>query len=324
MAKSPNEKGGRQKTPLPPGPPQPPGGNTNPPITGGGFNPLSILREAIAAVPAVRYALGVCGIAAAIAIAAGFTDLRYAIVGVPVVLLLMIILLIFSKLAANKRETFRGPTNVLVWFSVVMMVLVTSLFTLAFFFKVDVLNKIGLKGFYELFTPDQPGAFHDPPDPGRFIRDFDAAYSGQNDPKAVAAAAQRISSFWRGDEQTEFLLKFRCKQVDANAFFKKSAEYVRVNAVLRDDVDALTRYYDAAARCANAGKCKMEEMCGYFNVPSTEFRMQYSDYFAGIAALEGHDPIENVRNFNFTCGEVTPKLSTENLDCKKFEGAPVN
>lgn len=54
---------------------------------------LSILKEAIKAVPAVRFALGVAGIAAAVAIVYGLiSDLRVAVLGPILMFGLMIVL----------------------------------------------------------------------------------------------------------------------------------------------------------------------------------------------------------------------------------------
>jgi hypothetical protein len=78
---------------------QPPTGPTRLGLFFQSLNPLPLLREAITAVPAVRYAVGVLGIAAALAIAlAWFTDLRVAAFGVLVMLALMVLLAIFAAL----------------------------------------------------------------------------------------------------------------------------------------------------------------------------------------------------------------------------------
>jgi hypothetical protein len=115
------------------------------------INPLSFLREAISAVPAVRFALGVGGIAAVIAIVAGFLDLRIALVGIPIVFIFMIILLIVSRLA-GEVPALQLAIAVLVWFSILFMVLATLLFAVTFFVRADTLHTWGLNSFYELFN----------------------------------------------------------------------------------------------------------------------------------------------------------------------------
>jgi len=60
--------------------------------------PGSFLKEAIKAVPAVKYALGVGGIAAVVAIIAGFhLDYRVAVFGTVIVFALMFVLLVFAR-----------------------------------------------------------------------------------------------------------------------------------------------------------------------------------------------------------------------------------
>jgi hypothetical protein len=55
---------------------------------------LSVLRQAVKAVPAVRYALGIAGIFAVIAIVQGFRiDLRIAVFGAIIMLVLMTLLI---------------------------------------------------------------------------------------------------------------------------------------------------------------------------------------------------------------------------------------
>ena len=116
-----------------------------------GSSPLSILREAIKAVPAVRFALGVAGIAAAIALVAGFLDLRIALIGIPIVFVFMVILVIFSKLA-DLTPSIRYAISALVVFSTVFFAAATVLFAVTFFVRQDVLHSWGLNSFYELIN----------------------------------------------------------------------------------------------------------------------------------------------------------------------------
>ncbi len=124
---------------------------------------LSFLREAINAVPAVRYALGVGGIAAVIAIVAGFLDLRIAVVGIPVLFIFMVILVVFARLAAG-TPGLASAISVLVWFSILLLIVALVLFVVTFFVRVELLHQWGLNGFYELFgvmpanppAPEQP------------------------------------------------------------------------------------------------------------------------------------------------------------------------
>lgn len=119
-------------------------------------SPIEILREAITAVPSVKYALGVAGVAAAIALVAGFVDLRVALVGIPITFVFMVGLVLFSRFADNTRESYRSVIQIFVWFCVSIMIICTVMFAITFFVKEDTLSKWGLKGFYDLFggTPD--------------------------------------------------------------------------------------------------------------------------------------------------------------------------
>ena len=284
-------------------------------------NPIDFVREAIKAVPAVKYALGVGGIAAVIAIIGGFIDLRVALVGVPTVIVLMIILLIFSRLAAASSAQLRRAAAVLVWFAVTAMVLVTFLFALTFFIRIDVLHNFGLNGFYELFgiTPSETSQKRSAE---KFIADFDDAFSGATEPKLVAQSLNRLTAFWRQDEQRKFLLNWRCGKVTDDEFFKQSAAYVFKNPTsLMKDVDVVARYFDTVSRCVLDEVCEKARGCAYFYTPMKDFRFQYADYFSQIASLEGRDPMINIREFSFSC-EPRPDIKpTHELDCSRSSDA---
>ena len=104
---------------------------------GGGAPQLGaweLLQQAIRAVPAVRYALGVAGIGAALALIAGLRiDLRIAGFGIPIMLVLMIVLLLFAYLS-TATSALRTPAIIFMWFSVcITMATVFLLFTSFFF-----------------------------------------------------------------------------------------------------------------------------------------------------------------------------------------------
>jgi hypothetical protein len=66
------------------------------------INPQNILASAIREVPAVRYALGVAGVAAAVALILGLLkDVRIAFFGIAFTLALMVVLLIFSHMVED-------------------------------------------------------------------------------------------------------------------------------------------------------------------------------------------------------------------------------
>lgn len=96
--------------------------------------PPSILKQAIKAVPAVKYALGIAGIIAVIAIVAAFgIDFRVALFGAVGMFVLMTMLVIFASLARQKGSQFRLPALVFTWFSLLsVMALAIVLFTSVF------------------------------------------------------------------------------------------------------------------------------------------------------------------------------------------------
>lgn len=99
-------------------------------------NPVTFLREAVAAVPAVKYALGVGGVAAVISIVAGFQlNFMVAVFGVVILFGLMFILLIFSKFSETASESFRPLSLVLAWTFVFLTVVVAGLLVTSFFWS---------------------------------------------------------------------------------------------------------------------------------------------------------------------------------------------
>jgi hypothetical protein len=96
---------------------------------------LGVLQLAIQAVPAVKYALGVAGIAAAIALVTSLKiDLRVAGWGTVVMLVLMGVLFLFNKVTQSHANMFVGPVKVFSWF-VLSLFMATSgcLFSSVFF-----------------------------------------------------------------------------------------------------------------------------------------------------------------------------------------------
>jgi ABC-type phosphate/phosphonate transport system substrate-binding protein len=98
--------------------------------------PFRILRDAIKAVPAVKYALGVAGIAATVAIvfSLGIRP-EVALWGVLVTFVLMAILVVFAKLSAMPGTPFRLPALVLTWYSLAQLIVATGLMNSSVFFK---------------------------------------------------------------------------------------------------------------------------------------------------------------------------------------------
>lgn len=105
--------------------------------------PLEIIRAAIKAVPAVKYALGVAGIVAVVAIIYSFgIGLWVAFIGALVVMVLMVVLVIFAKLTTTAPRHFLTPVLVLTWaFLLLTIAAAMFLFTSVFFRKpLDLIN----------------------------------------------------------------------------------------------------------------------------------------------------------------------------------------
>src|SRR5687768_9470031 len=85
--------------------------------------PFRILREATRAVPAVRYALGVAGIVAVVAIVSAFgIGYRVAFVGALLTFVLMVVLVVFAKLTTTAPPHFLMPVKVLMWSFLVLFI----------------------------------------------------------------------------------------------------------------------------------------------------------------------------------------------------------
>lgn len=100
-------------------------------------DPLQVLKQAIRAVPAVRYALGIAGVAAVIAIVKLFgLNPTVAALGTVVVLFLMAALVVFANLSALGAGDFRLPALVFTWSALILLIACAILlFTSTFFGK---------------------------------------------------------------------------------------------------------------------------------------------------------------------------------------------
>jgi Effector-associated domain 1 len=100
-------------------------------------NPATVLTAAIKAVPVVKYALGVAGVSAVVAIATrGFgLDRGTAAVGTVVVIAFMVLLLILAA-ASRLQRMLRTPALVLTWSFLIMVIISCFLLITSFFFHV--------------------------------------------------------------------------------------------------------------------------------------------------------------------------------------------
>lgn len=99
-------------------------------------NPLKILREATKAVPAVRYALGVSGLAGAIALIFSFgLSPKVALWGLIAMLFLMALLLVFARLSTLPQGHFLVPALIFLYTTVTLFAFTGIFFFTSVFFK---------------------------------------------------------------------------------------------------------------------------------------------------------------------------------------------
>ena len=97
-------------------------------------SPPSLLKQAIKAVPAVKWALGVGGIIALIAIVSSFgIGFKVAVLGSVVMFVLMAMLVVFGSLAGQKSSSFHMPALVFTWFSLILVMATASALFIAVF-----------------------------------------------------------------------------------------------------------------------------------------------------------------------------------------------
>jgi hypothetical protein len=87
-----------------------------------GSNAVGVLKSAIKAVPAVKYALGVAGVVAATSIAAGIAkgDARVAVLGTLIMFFFMFLLVLFARATKLQGPHLRRPILLLFWTVVVL------------------------------------------------------------------------------------------------------------------------------------------------------------------------------------------------------------
>jgi HEAT repeat protein len=99
------------------------------------MDPFKIIRAAIRAVPPVKYALGVAGIVAVVAIIQALRlDFKVAVFGTVIIFPLMVVLVIFAKLTTSARRHFVAPVLVMMWASLILVVASAFLLFSAVFF----------------------------------------------------------------------------------------------------------------------------------------------------------------------------------------------
>jgi len=94
-----------------------------------------ILRAALKAVPATKYALGIAGVAATVAIVLGILGSpTLAFIGISVMIAGSTVLLVFANLARERPKTFRRPAQVIMWATTLLFVATLVVLFTSFFF----------------------------------------------------------------------------------------------------------------------------------------------------------------------------------------------
>jgi len=98
--------------------------------------PSVFLTSALKAVPAVRWAVGLGGVTAVVALIAGFQiDLRIAVFGTALVLGGMFVLLVFARLAAMAGALLVVPALVATWALLLIFIAALLLLLTSYFFR---------------------------------------------------------------------------------------------------------------------------------------------------------------------------------------------
>lgn len=97
--------------------------------------PLAILREAVRAVPSLKYALGVAGIVSVVALVASFQlDFRAAVTGFVFVVAGMAIIVVFARVAQMAPRHLFVPAITVLWAMTLLFVLTAALLFASVFF----------------------------------------------------------------------------------------------------------------------------------------------------------------------------------------------
>jgi len=197
----------------------------------GGFNPLTILKDAIRVVPSMKYALAVLGLVAVVAIVT-LWRVRYdvAVFGTVVILGLMVPVLVFAKLTKLAPNHFLGPARVFMWAFVLLTVGAgTCLFTAAAFRQP--------RALYELIF-EKPAAVVPKPD-------------AKSDPKPEALPPEFVAQFvYTADmiERTEFTIE------PGHAASEMLEESLVLSRLAYGTIDKTTRAFQIDLTIRNTGR----------------------------------------------------------------------
>ena len=230
-----------------------------------GIQPTKILREAIRAVPAVKYALGVAGIVAVVAIVQAFRlDLKVAVFGTIVMFTFMVLLVVFAKLTTIAPKYILLPVLVTMWAFLVLAIASACLLFSTTFFGIP-------KGFHDLLFGKKAGI---------------AVPSTPADPRLIKAAQMQsiagdCEGGWKQIEQ--FLKEHPNSEEGRKVEIEIAMEWLRNIRVLRprtmsEVVDqVLPCLYQGAAKAKGTQAADIHAHIGWGN---------YLKYNEGIRGLD--------------------------------------
>jgi hypothetical protein len=177
--------------------------------------PSSFVREAIKAVPAVKYAVGIGGIVAVVAIVESFRiSYLIATFGAVVMLVLMTVLVVFAGLAGQGQKNLKLPMLVFTWFSILLaMATALALFGSVFGgWPIDLRNAFASSPVKQKPSPatDLPNNKSDaPPNPGSKPDKHDPAVISPNEKHAEIVQTQNPNDLETSPDDLEELLRTR-------------------------------------------------------------------------------------------------------------------
>lgn len=103
------------------------------------LNLFKIIKEGTKAIPATKYAIGIAGLVATVALIVSFNiDIRIAIWGTLILIGLMILLVIFAKLSKTASVEFKLPVRIIMWSFTFLFIFISILLTTSVFFRFPV------------------------------------------------------------------------------------------------------------------------------------------------------------------------------------------
>ncbi len=170
------------------------------------MNPLTILREAIKAVPALKYAFGLLGLVAVAAIVAMLkVEPKIAVFGTVVILILMVAVVVFARLTTLDTGILKYPAIVFLWsFTLLTVATGGCLFSVATMGKPKFFAVLLLGNRTDPVLPEVPQkeqAIRLPANPGKIVLTVTTS-EVRTDTMDVVSPQRRVDSSSDDHDQT--------------------------------------------------------------------------------------------------------------------------